>query len=309
MRDAESGGADLLVMAAGMGSRFGGLKQLSGPGPAGETLLEYGLYDAARAGFGRFVFVIRRDLEADFQRLILSRLPPRLEVELAFQDPGDLPRGSAAVGRGRTKPWGTAHAVWAARRVMDRPFVVMNADDFYGRGAFALLGALLAGADPAEGDWFLAGYRLADTLSSHGEVARALVAVDPAGRLIGLRENPRIELSPEGPRALGVEGGALPLDPGAIVSMNLFGLTPAVFPMLEDSLRSFLAGSGGDSRAECYLPAALDQAVAAGRAGVRVLATGEAWFGLTWPEDFEAARERLAAPVAAGVYPSPLWSS
>jgi hypothetical protein len=299
---------DLVVMAAGTGSRFGGLKQLVPVGPGGETLTDYAVYDAWRAGIRRAVFVVRREMEGEFHETLGRRYAARLEVVYAHQEDGDVPAG-AAVSRLRSKPWGTGHAVRAARRLVARPFVVINADDWYGADGFAKLAAFLS--RPADGParWALVAFRLAKTLSEHGAVSRGVCETAPDGRLRSVVEHTGIRRG---------RGGLLGSGPGSAVrhftgdepvSLNLWGFTPDLFGELETGFGRFLAGQGGDPAAEFYLPAAVDAALRAGRAEVTVLPTEEEWFGVTFREDLPRVRAAVAARVAAGLYPSPLWGA
>lgn len=302
----------LLVLAAGMGSRYGGLKQLDGLGPSGETLLEYALYDARRAGFTRAVFVIRRDIEADFCAKVLARFECCLDCAVVFQEKEDLPGGHEAPA-GRRKPWGTAHAVWAAREAIDEPFAVINADDFYGQRSYALLSDFFAaGAAPQEGA--LVAFALERTLSPHGTVSRALCEVDAGGLLTGLTEHTRIEATGGGIVSHGPQG-TVRLPAEAPVSVNLVGLPPAFFALLEDFLDGFLR-AGEERRAadpqakegEAYLPAAIDAAIGAGALRVHVLQTPESWFGVTYAADRERTRAALQERIKAGEYPPDLWA-
>jgi NDP-sugar pyrophosphorylase family protein len=287
----------LLVLAAGLGSRYGGLKQLDPVGPGGATLLDYAVFDARRAGFGRVVFVVRRDFEADFRAQVAARYEGRIEVELAFQELGDLPPGFAPPP-GRTRPWGTAQAVWSARRLLTEEFAAVNADDFYGAAAYRRLIAGFGASGPVP-RFSLVGYRLADTLSEHGAVSRGLCAVDERGLLRSIEETSG--LAPAG------VGPGRPYTGEEIVSMNCWGFGPALLPLLEEEWRSFLAARGSDLRAECYLPAAVSALVARGAAEVRVLPTAGPWFGLTHPGDRDRVAAALAALVRRGDYPERLF--
>lgn len=299
-------------MAAGMGSRFGGLKQVEPVGPGGETLLDYSVYDALRCGFNRLVFVIRRDFEAVFRERVGRRFEGRAVVDYVFQEMTRLPPGSAAPA-GRAKPWGTGHAVWCAAGTIDGPFAAINADDFYGRDAFARLAAFFARERAAStrgrlARFAMAGYRLADTLSEHGAVARGVCRVDADGRLAAIEETTGIVAIAEGGgRAAARDGRELALAADVPVSMNCWGFTSAIFPLLERGLVRFLAERGADPQAEFYLPAAVASAIAAGEAEVEVLPVRASWFGVTHRDDkprVVAALERL---VAAGEYPRALW--
>jgi hypothetical protein len=294
----------LVVLAAGLGSRFGGLKQLEAVGPGGETVLDYAVFDAVRAGFDRIRFVIRRDFEAEFRDRVGARYAGGARVDYAFQAVDTLPSGLAEPA-GRTKPWGTGHAVWCAREGLDGPFAVINADDFYGRDSFAQLarflreGAAGAGGRPR---FAMVGFRLANTLSENGAVARGVCDVAPDGRLRRVTERTGIRAEDVG------EGREFSGD--EIVSMNCWGFTPALFPSLERGLTEFLARRGHEPAAEYYLPAAVSAMIDAEAAEVRVLPTSATWFGVTYREDRPRVVGAIRELVAAGEYPANLrWEA
>jgi hypothetical protein len=304
----------LLVMAAGMGSRFGGLKQVEPFGPGGETLLDYSVFDAARAGFGRVVFVIRRDFEQVFRDGVGRRFEGRVAVDYVFQELTRLP-GDFSPPAGREKPWGTAHAVWCAADVVHEPFAAINADDFYGRDAFAQLAGFLshtAAGRPGAGQPIrcaMAGYRLADTLSEHGSVSRGVCEVDADGRLVAIEEVTDITAAPAGAGRARVAGGhERLLPPDTVVSMNCWGFPAMMFAPLEETLTRFLAAHGGEAKSECYLPSAVMEAVGAGIATVDVLPVRASWFGVTHRDDKPRVSAALARLVDAGEYPRALWS-
>jgi NDP-sugar pyrophosphorylase family protein len=278
-----------------MGSRYGGLKQIDPVGPSGETVLDYAVFDAARAGFGRVVFVIRKELEEAFQSTVTAKYTGRIAVSFAFQSADDLPRGVGAPG-GRDKPWGTGHAVWCARASLDGPFAVINADDFYGAGSFLRLAAFLKEAEGAR--FAIVGFRLAKTLSENGAVSRG-VCREEGGRLVSITEEKAIGRAQVGPgrRFSGNE----------IVSMNFWGFTPAIFGGLEAGLRVFLAASGSDPRAEFYLPSAVSDLVSEGKASVEVLPSEDPWFGITYREDRPHVAAALRELVGKGAYPATLF--
>lgn len=297
----------LIVMAAGMGSRFGGPKQMAGVGPSGEAPLEYSVHDALRSGFGKVVFVIRREMEGDFRERVGRRIEPIADVRYAFQSLDDLPEGTAAPP-GRQKPWGTGHAVLCCRDAVKENFAAVNADDFYGRESFEKLGGFLRGARDESGvlAQAMVGFRVGNTLSPHGPVARGVCSVSPEGELLGVVERTRIQET-EG-RIAYEEGGAWhPLPPDTVVSMNMWGFTPAVMGELEALFRAFLAGPGRDPKAEFYLPEAVGALVRQGRARVRVLPTSETWFGVTYREDLPLYQAAVRERVARGEYPESLW--
>lgn len=303
----------LLVMAAGMGSRFGGAKQIEPVGPNGETLLDYSVYDAIRAGFDRVVFIIRKDFEAVFRERVGARFEKRVAVDYVFQEIDRLPDPLFTPPTGRTKPWGTGHAVWCAANAVRRPFVVINADDFYGRDAFGGLAKFFAtSAKSAAGEparFAMAGYRIADTLSEHGTVSRGVCRVDAQMRLRGIEELTAIEAAGDGSgRAKLPDGSLRALSADTLVSMNCWGFTPAFFPMLEDGLLQFLATRGTDVKSEYYLPSAVAEAIHAGRAEAHVVPVRASWFGVTYREDKPRVVAAVAKLIASGEYPAALWA-
>ncbi len=296
---------DLVILAAGMGSRFGGIKQVQPVGPHGELIIEYSVFDALRAGFDRLVLVIRPDIEADFRATIGRRLEKRMEVKYVFQELGLEGRSKTAPlpGSGRTKPWGTGHAVLAAREAVSRPFAVINADDFYGASGYQTLAAHFA-ASPG---YAMVGYPLRQTLSEHGTVSRGLCATDSSGRLKHITEITKIEKVAGGARYTDAAGQPHALTGSEVVSMNFWGFTPAVFPQLETLFGDFLRHSAADPKAEFYLPTALSTLNANGAAQISLLRSADEWFGLTYREDLPAAQAAVKALVAADRYPAPLW--
>ncbi len=292
---------ELVVMAAGMGSRYGGLKQLEPVGPNGETVMDYSVYDAVASGISKVVFVIRRDIEQAFVDQIGRRYAGVLDVAYAFQELDDLP-GGRAVPSGRTKPWGTGQAVLAAAAEVAHPFVVINADDFYGRAAYGTLAGFLDGGGQP-GEYGMVAFRLDRTLSEHGTVSRGVCDVED-GRLRRVVEHTGIGRDTDG---IGdVSGrrftGAEP------VSMNMWGLRPDVFGWLEQEFVEFLDAHGAEPKSELYLPAVLDRLVERGEASVTVLESPESWFGVTYREDAAQVRQAIGSLVEAGAYPAHLWS-
>lgn len=290
----------LLVLAAGLGSRYGGLKQLDPVGPTGETILDYAVFDAVRSGFGRVVFVIRRDFEGAFRTQVAAKYAGKVPVDFVFQALDALPAGFAPPP-GREKPWGTGHAVWCARNAIHEPFAVIGADDFFGREAFRQLVAFLSAKQKsaiADRKFCMVGYRLDRTLSEHGTVSRGVCEVGADGLLRGIVERTAID-----PTQLG--RGDLRGD--ATVSMNCFGFTPALFPALDAQLGEFHHAAGGDTTREFYLPAAVSAMIARGEATVQVLPTPGEWFGVTNRGDRPRAVAALAALVRRGEYPPRLF--
>lgn len=298
----------LLILAAGMSSRYGGTsKQTDAMGPCGETLLDYSVFAAREAGFGRVVFIIRREGEAAFRERVAARLEPHIPVALVYQDLLDLPEGFACPG-GRQKPWGTGHAVLAARGEVREPFCVINADDYYGRDSFRVMADFLRRPGPAGPPhaWSMVGFKLRNTLSEHGKVARGICQVEN-GLLRGVQE--MTEIFRTGTGAENREPGAapVPLTGEETVSMNMWGFTPAVFAVFGEAFAAFLEETGGNPKAEFYIPLGVDRAIRAGTATCEVLPTASQWFGVTYQEDKPAVVAAVNALVKAGEYPAPLW--
>lgn len=297
----------LLVMAAGMGSRYGGLKQVEGFGPHGETLLEYSLYDAMNAGFTRAVFIIRRDLETLFREKVMARFAHRLDCTCVFQELTDLPEGVSPPAE-RQKPWGTGHAVLAARGAVRTPFAVINADDYYGQAAFGAMAAFLSEADVSKANYALCGYRLRQTLSEHGTVSRGLCLLDETGSLISVTEHTKLESDGHGGALSHQPDGEVPLSGDSLVSMNFWGFTPIFFSSLRDRFAAFIAEKGSEPKAEFYLPSAVDHDLRRASTQVKVLPTESSWFGVTYPEDQPRVAQAIAERIARGEYPRELWS-
>ena len=301
----------LVVLAAGMGSRYGGLKQVDPMGPNGESILDYSVFDAIRAGFGKIVFVIREDLETAFREQICSRYPDTVSVEFAFQRLDDLP-GGYTVPAGREKPWGTAHAVRAARHVVKEPFAAINADDFYGRESYKVLAGFLSQPSLAEASCrnCMVGFRLKNTLSHHGSVARGICATDDDGMLVSIEELTdifRVEGS-EGDGENRPDNGTPRLLPGTtLASMNMWGFSHQIFDAMEDEFLRFLGERGAELKSEFYITTFMDTLIKNGSERVRVLETDSAWFGVTYQDDKPVVIESIQNLVAQGIYPSPLW--
>lgn len=289
----------LVVLAAGMGSRYGGLKQIDPVGPGGETVLDYAVFDALRAGFTRVVFVIRRDFEARFREAIGGRYTGRVTVDYVFQSVDALPAGVLPAVK-REKPWGTGHAVWCVREAIFGNFAVINADDFYGADSFAQLAKFLTGRKAAQPEFAMVGFRLANTLSEHGTVARGITTAAAGGDLQSIVEETGIAPAEVGP--------GRKYSGNEIVSMNCWGFTPALFPGLDAQFRAFLATRGHEPKAEFYLPAAVSAMIARGEARVSVLPTDGTWFGVTYREDKPRVETAIAGLVQAGRYPGKLWT-
>lgn len=294
----------LVVLAAGMGSRYGGLKQIDPVGPAGEVILDYSIHDAIDAGFGKVVFVIRREIEADFRAGIGTHFESRIPVHYVHQELTDLPEG-CILPAGRTKPWGTTHAILACRDVVHEPFGVINADDFYGRRAFRTLADALRQSTTAAGRHVLVGYPLCNTLSQHGTVSRGICDVTPDGTLRRIRECHEIRNTPEGISGLD-QGQPRTFAPGQIVSMNLWGFSPDFFAHAQKGFRTFLKDPPDPLKSEYYIPSLVQELIDHNLAHVQVLTADETWLGVTYPEDKPAVQAGLKRLIFEGVYPPTL---
>lgn len=297
----------LFVLAAGMGSRYGGLKQLDGLGPNGETIMDYSIYDAIRGGFGKVVFVIRKDFEADFRDKILSKYENHIPVALTFQGLDNLPAGFT-VPADRVKPWGTNHAVLMGKEVIHEPFAVINADDFYGRDSFAVLGAALSQMNGKKNDYCMVGYRVGNTLSESGSVARGVCGKDADDYLTTVVERTAIERIDGKVSFKEEESGQLvSIDDNTPVSMNMWGFTPDYFTYSEEYFKEFLRANEGNLKAEYFIPLMVNKLVNEGTARVKVLDTTSKWFGVTYAADRQGVVEKIQALVDAGEYPAKLF--
>jgi hypothetical protein len=302
-------GPILVVLAAGLGSRYGGLKQMDRIGKSGEVLLDFSVYDAKRAGFGKIVFIIRRDIEKDFDDIVLSRIKGAVPCEVAYQELDSLiPADILAENRrlNRTKPWGTTHALLCAREKIDAPFTVLNADDFYGREAFEVMGKYLASPDLSTGA--IVPYNLEKTLSPQGSVTRGVCVIE-GDYLVSVDELTAIEKQGGAIFNTGAGGLKQELSPDTPVSMNFWGFPVSIFPHLQTYFDNFLKTSGRDLKSECYLPMAADWFIKNGFLKIRVLRADSQWFGVTYKEDRDAAIGRIADLTARGVYPVSLWGA
>lgn len=296
----------LFVLAAGMGSRYGGLKQLDGVGPQGQTIMDYSIYDAIRAGFGKVVFVIRKDFEQDFRDKVLSKYEGHVPVEVVFQDLHDLPEGYTCPDD-RTKPWGTNHAVLMGKNVIKEPFAVINADDFYGRDAFAVIGRELSKEYDRKGDYCMVGFRVGNTMTENGSVARG-VCSDKDGYLSSVVERTAISYDADHRIVFTDENGEeQTLDPNTPVSMNLWGFTPDYFDYSEREFKKFLDKDLNTPKSEYFIPLCIDALINSGEATVKILDTDSKWFGVTYAADRPGVVEKLAALHAAGEYPSEMF--
>ena len=299
----------LVVLAAGIGSRFGGgVKQLAGVGPSGELIIDYSIHDAIEAGFDKVVFIIRKDIEEDFRRIIGDRMEKKIEVAYAFQSVNELPGGFTSP-EDRKKPWGTSQALMCARPVINEPFAVINADDYYGKSAYKTIhDYLIAHAAKDENGRHnigLVGFILGNTLSENGGVTRGICRTDADGSLTGIDETKNIEKTPDG-AAVRTEGGMAQLDPASLVSMNFWGFYPEFIDALAEDFEAFYKNAADLKTAEYLLPISVDAMLKEERGAVSVLKSEDRWFGVTYQEDKQAVQDAFAKLVAEGVYPSPL---
>jgi UTP-glucose-1-phosphate uridylyltransferase len=297
----------LLVLAAGMGSRYGGLKQIDPMGPSGETILDYSVFDALRAGFGKVVFIIRPDFEQDFRERIAAKFAGKIDVGFAFQTIDQLPSGFS-VPVGREKPWGTTHAILCARDAVDTPFAVINADDFYGRDSYAKLGHYLAALSNDFTAYAMVGFTLKNTLSEHGTVARGVCQTNADGNLTDIQELTKITKLTHGAEHRGDDGKVVALTGEEPVSMNMWGFTPAIFPQLEADFRAFLTTQGSEMKSEAYIPMSVGSLIRANLATCQVLRSDSTWFGVTYREDKPIVQASIAQQVSSGAYPPSLWA-
>lgn len=298
----------LVVLAAGLGSRYGGLKQLDPMGPNGEPLLDYAVFDALRAGFTRVVFVIREELSEAFKRTIAVRYSKRIDVDYAFQELTDIPP-RFSVPAGRVRPWGTLHAILAARKMIDTPFAVINADDYYGEDAFQTLVRFFVNSKTASGESMcLVGYPLRATLSDNGGVNRG-ICCERNSFLESIAEHRAIRLENDGYcYGLAPSGARVPIDAGAPVSTNCWGFKPSVLERMTRFFESFLANNRDPLAAECYIPSFVDAMIASGEGSCRILDTSATWFGVTYPDDKPNCVHRIRCLIDEGIYPERLWA-
>jgi len=287
-----------------MGSRYGGLKQIDPVGPGGETIIDYSIYDALRAGFGKLVFVIRKEIEEPFKEVVGARFEKRVPVDYVFQELDKLPAG-VAVPAGRTKPWGTTHAILMGAEAIREPFAVINADDFYGAEGYRVLAQHLQSGAP---DYAMVGFVLRNTLSDFGSVSRGVCTVTDDGLLKDVVELTQIERDDTHARNTDAAGLVTNLTGDEVVSMNMWGFTPQVFGQLREIFREFLARSGTEMRSESYIPSAVNELVSSGQARVKVLRTHDSWFGVTYRDDQQRVAESIRRLIRDGKYPESLWS-
>jgi hypothetical protein len=295
----------LLVLAAGMGTRYGGNKQLDTVGPAGETIIDYSIYDAVRAGFGKIVFVIRRDIEDQVKERFVSRLKGRIEVDYVFQEITNLPEG-VKVSPERQKPWGTSHAILVTEKVIHEPFGVINADDYYGVESFKILHDFLVNdADP--NSYCIVGYKMKNTLSDHGHVNRGVCRVGTDGLLRNIVETRQIEKTAFGAQAP-MENGEMEKFTGEeVVSMNLWGFKPSCYKFLGEEFRNFIDEKGMDLKSELDIPTSIDKFVKSRQVSIKILMSNERWFGVTYREDKPYVVESINSMISKGIYPDKIY--
>lgn len=299
----------LVVMAAGIGSRFGGgIKQLEPVGPSGEIIMDYSIYDALEAGFNKVVFIIRKDLEKDFREVIGNRMEKRIETAYVFQELTNLPEGFT-LPKGRTKPWGTGQAILCCKDLVKEPFAVINADDYYGKEAFVKVHDYLAGEHKVSGrmDFCMAGFLLRNTLSEFGGVTRGICSVDKKGHLTKITETPNIVKTKDSAAVEKEDKSLIPIDRDCPVSMNMWGLTPEIFPVLESGFADFLSKLADPMKGEYLIPTIIDHLIQTEKADVTVLESRDKWFGVTYKEDKPAVVKSFLELIKAGVYKEKLF--
>jgi dTDP-glucose pyrophosphorylase len=296
----------LLILAAGMGKRYGGPKQIEPVGPNGELIIDYSVYDAIKAGFGRMVFVIRHEFEDAFRQQFGDKYTDRIEVTYAYQEM-DSCIDDHKISANRQKPWGTAHAILVAKDVVNEPFAVINADDFYGLGAFKVISEYFADPSHTENDFCMVGYNLENTLSKYGSVCRGICELNEQGFLKKITEHTEIEKNNIEIKALDSAGNNCCLAGQSIVSMNLWGFKPSIFGLLQSKFDDFLKENGNDPKPEFFIPTVIDNLIHSNITTVKVLKTDEKWFGITYPRDKVKAAACIEELIAQGVYPEKLW--
>jgi hypothetical protein len=296
----------LFLLAAGMGSRYGGLKQLDGLGPNGETIMDYSVYDAVRAGFGKIVFVIRHSFEKDFNELIIPKYRDVVPVEVVFQEIDYVPEGSS-YNKEREKPWGTNHALLMGKPVINEPFAVINADDFYGKESFEVLFQFLQSVENKKNEYCMVGYRVGNTLSESGTVSRGVCTADEKGNLTSVVERTSIEEKGGTIVFIDEKGIENKLDFSTPVSMNMWGFTPDYFTYSEESFKDFLQTKGQELKSEFYIPTVVNELIVAGKASCKVLDTPSKWFGVTYAADRPQVVLKINELIQKGIYPKSLW--
>ncbi|MGE5424168.1 MAG: nucleotidyltransferase family protein [Syntrophothermus sp.] len=297
----------LLILAAGMGSRYGGLKQIDPIGPSGEAIIDYSIYDAIQAGFGKVVFIIKESIEKEFNEVIIKDLRDRIRIECVFQEIWKVPE-ETVIPADRKKPWGTGHAVLMAKDVISEPFAVINADDFYGRAAFNAVAAYYQDWSPNRvNDYSMVGYEIHNTLSEFGAVSRGVCIPDEQNFLTEVIERTKIERTPSGIAYVDEQNKPVIIPENTIVSMNFWGFTPSFFNYLDTGFREFLKNNSNDPKSEYYIPTAVNNLIHSRTASVKILTSDAQWFGMTYPEDRPHVVEMIKSLVASHQYPEKLW--
>ena len=299
----------LVIMAAGIGSRYGGLKQIDPVGPNGEIIMDYSIYDAVKAGFDKVVFIIKKEMEDIFREKVGSRIDAVVKTSYVFQSVDDVPAGFE-VPEGRVKPWGTGHAVLSCRNAVDSPFAVINADDFYGQTSFQMMNDYLVGMKDSSGmyQYCMVGFKLENTLTEHGHVARGVCTLDSSGNLKEIHERTKIQKFGNATKYTEDDKEWILIPQGSIVSMNIWGFTPSVFSELEAGFPSFLRDRTGNIlKAEYFLPSVIDGLISGNKAQVKVLPSKERWYGVTYQEDKPQVKEAIFKMTKEGIYPENLW--
>lgn len=297
----------LLVLAAGMGSRYGGVKQIDAVGIHGETLLDFGVYDALNAGYGKVVFIIRKDIEKDFRERLFDRIARNMDAEYVFQTGTSLlTEEQIKLSANRKKPWGTIHALLCAKDVVKTPFTVVNADDYYGRSAYQTLGKYLSGLSNDDTTHAMVGFVLENTMSKSGSVSRGICEVKD-GELVSMVENTKIEYTADGGIVSHFEGQDIPLTGKEPVSMNFFGFTPKAFESFEKYWENFIAKNVTEEKKECLLPNGASEIVTSGKGTIKVFTSQDRWFGMTYPEDKALVMSEIKSKLDTGYYPEKLW--
>ncbi|MDP1623375.1 MAG: sugar phosphate nucleotidyltransferase [Bacteroidales bacterium] len=297
----------LLILAAGMGSRYGGLKQLDQVGPSGETIIDYSIYDAIQAGFGKVIFIIKEAIEADFKETFVERLKEKISIDYVFQETWMVPEG-ITIPDNRSKPWGTGHAVMMAGGRINGPFAVINADDFYGRGAFETLAAYYRNRAPDRAkDYCMVAYQVSNTLSEFGAVSRGVCQADPDSFLVDVVERTHIERMETGIAYKNDKGQPVLIPGNSLVSMNFWGFTPSLFSFLDQGFKTFIENNAADLKAEYYIPGVINELIKSRQITVKILHCHEKWFGMTYKEDRETVVKSIRELVRSGVYPENLW--
>ncbi len=298
----------LVILAAGIGSRYGSLKQLDKIGPSGETIIDYSIFDAIRSGFEKVVFVIRKTTEKEFRKYFVDKLKDRIEIDYVLQEISMVPDGIQVIGD-REKPWGTGHAVLMAAEKINGPFAVINADDFYGRSAFHALSVYYENWSPDyENDYCMVGYSIRNTLSDHGAVSRGVCKADRYSNLVDITEQTHIIRMPKGISVKNDSGEFSVIPEDTIVSMNFWGFTPSFMRYLKNGFREFIKDNFNNPKAEFYIPSMVNSLVKSRLASVKILSCNEQWFGMTYKEDREMVRNKIQELVGKKEYPPNLWA-